>query len=40
MGIESDHLVKVAGGGMIARDVLGKKDAVPLMEVHSLGGLR
>jgi hypothetical protein len=34
MGIHADHLVELAGGGMVACEVLGEADAIPLMEVH------
>jgi hypothetical protein len=39
MGIQANHLVELAAGGMIASQIFRQTNAIPLMEVHgSVGG--
>jgi hypothetical protein len=37
VGVEPDHLIELAVGGVVAGQGLGKADAVPLVEVHGGG---
>jgi hypothetical protein len=38
--VEADHLVELAGGGMITGQVAWQADAVPRVEVHGVGDAR
>jgi hypothetical protein len=36
MGIQADHLIQLARGGMLSSQRFWQVDAVPLVEVHGL----